>query len=150
LSDIEDCEMFARAMNVPNWLERVELAKQSELWHFVEISWTHLCETPISESEVTITHRFCALVALIANCLGVCCLAKNETRFGVGGLLADGNYAFCGKTDVIFLVHNRESPACSMHGTDSRSTREYSAEKEGVHVLGMEFKSAESFPKGHI
>jgi hypothetical protein len=133
LHDIPTVGGLAHALNVAEWSGQAELVRSNPL---VVDSWRRFHNVISTESEPVVSSEFNTLMRDISRALGVGISPKSERRFGVGGILALGQYALCGKTDLTYVVEGRSAPLCRAHGVeiDARD-RNNSTQSDAAMVL---------------
>jgi hypothetical protein len=147
LPGISSVAALAKALNVAQWSEQVRVVRGHD---WVVSTLQRFRNIPSTQSEAVVSAKFANLMSAISLALDITCNPDAECRFGVGGILALGEYAFCGKTDLRFVVNGRSAPLCPEHSSRMKGkVGKSQAQSEATMVLTCEFKTGDAFPYGN-
>jgi hypothetical protein len=139
-------------MGVENWKHEVESLQRNMYWPLINQTLKSFRSIPDSADEKLMSSRFCPLIGSLAFALGVDFDLGSGRLFGVGGLLADKDYAFRGRTHSPYFVRDRMLPVCHDHGLAAKERLDdgHHTESNDVLVMTCEFKTGNGFPYGHV
>jgi hypothetical protein len=152
LPGIETTSALAEAMGVKNWKQEVEALQRNIHWPLFNHALKSFRSIPDSADEVVVSSSFCPLIEILAFVLGVDFRLGPGRLFGVGGLLADKDYAIRGRTHSPYFVRDRMLPVCHDHGRTAQERMDdgQHTESDDVLVMTCEFKTGDGFPCGRV
>jgi hypothetical protein len=151
LRGIETVQSLAEALNVSGWRDSLHAMRQHPAWSFAQSAHKLLARAPARADEQMTTCLLSHLFIMVASALDLICAPGSSRSFGVGGLLADGGYAFRGKSDVPFTVRSSFSPQCPKHcARNGPAVMEENGNRGEVLAVTCEVKTASTFPTGRV
>jgi hypothetical protein len=151
LPNIASISDLAKALHVHDLRRKMRSLQKHPCWPVAERALVDFRNLSGTADESVVNSEFSHLMKTLSFTLGFKCSPDSQRRFGVGGILAESNYAYRGRSDTPFVVRERVTPLCPAHGINGRCKEvDESGLSEGVTVLTCEFKTVESFPYGRV